>query len=1039
LESNTRQLSLPLSPPSRGERTASEASPTAEAGSASRLVGALAAFCREHPLGEKILVAPDRIVGRQLTDAVARLLAPGGWINLRVETVGTLAHSIVGPDLAAEGRRTLSRAQRVAVVEKICGEVLSDESYFGGLRRSPGFHRALSRTIDEIRASGIDPSAIAGRSLEDARKAADLAALLRAYEAELGRRFADGPGILRRAVAAIGRRAPQGGPWVLLPDRPSLAPAEMDLLRGFAGERLIVLATDDPGQAAAGASELRFRRAVGEENEIRDVFRRALAESIPFDQIEILYTDRSTYLPLAYELARQYDIPATFVDRIGVAYTRPGRAALGFLDWLRCDFGEHELRRLLTVGALDLPTLSGSRSLSGAGAARILRQARIGWGSSRYPVCLDALAETRRYRRKNGGEEEARDEEAAARRRDDLAAVRRLSGTLIEAAPVRALSDAVSLRDLSGACAAIVRDFARSVSEVDGIAKTAIPAVLDDLAFLESEPIPLREAASRIREAIADLFVGGSSVTYPKPGAVHFAGVSNGGYTGRPRTFVIGLDESRHPGAGLQDPVLLDGERRRINRAGARGELALRGDAPREKGEALRATLARLRGTVTLSFSCIDLSEDREQFPAGDLVDLFRAATRRPEADSAALAEAAGAPAGYFPEEGAFLDRSEGWLGALRASGHPAAGRGVVLSAHPWLAAGDTARTARRSSTFTAWDGAISSAGTSLDPRDSGEVMSASRLQTLADCPFSYFLRYVLRVEPPEEVSRDEGVWLAPVDLGGLLHEVFREFMEGEAAGVEGRSATERGERLERTAERAIERWRRAVPPPNPAALERQRLDVRRACETFLRSESRAGAGISPRHFEIGFGYPGASPDPVLGDTAAVEIAAGSVGAIRVRGSIDRVDRAEDGSYEIWDYKTGSAFSYDPTKGIDGGRRIQHAVYAAAFEDLLRRAGLSGRVARAGYIFTGPRSDGRREDFGWDPRELRATLGHLCEVLRDGAFLHGIDAKESCAFCPYESVCGGRFDAAEAAGRKAGDPRSRGLAALAALGWGSFS
>ncbi len=982
-------------------------------------------------------MVPDRIVGRQLTDAAARHLSPGGWINLRVETVGTLAHSIVGPDLAAEGRTTLSRAQRVAIVEKICGDVLPEGSYFGGLRRSPGFHRALSRTIDEIRSSGIPPQAIAARSLEDPRKAADLAALLRAYESELGRRFADGPGILRRAIAAVGERKGNGEPWTLLPDRPPLAPAEADLLRGFAGKRLVVLATDDPGQAASGAADFRFRRAVGEENELRDVFRRALAESIPFDQIEILYTDRSTHLPIAYELARQYDIPATFVDRIGVAYTRPGRAVLGFLDWLKSDFGEHELRHLLSVGALDLRALSGSRSLSGPGAVRVLRDARVGWGSARYPVCLDALAETRRYRGRDGARgEEERDEEAAARRLDDLSAVRRLAEALIETAPVGAASDAVSLARLAGACAALVRDFSRSVSELDGVAKTAIAAVLDDLTLLENEPLPLRDAASRIREAIADLFVGGSSVTYPKPGAIHVAGISNGGYTGRPRTFVVGLDESRHPGAGLQDPVLLDGERRRINRAAAPGELSLRGDAPRERGEALRATIARLRGTVTLSYSCVDLAEDREQFPAADLVDLFRSVTRRPEADSAMLAREAGAPAGYFPEDGAALDRSEGWLSSLRFSGSPAGGRGLVLAAHPWLASGDAARTARRSSSFTPWDGAVPSAGTTLDPRDSGDLMSASRLQTLADCPFSYFLRYVLRIEPPEEVSRDEGVWLAPVDLGSLLHEVFREFMAAEAAGGERRPPAEAGGRLAEAADRAIERWRRAVPPPNASALERQRIDIRRACETFLRSESRAGAGISPVHFEITFGYPDASPDPALGDTSAVEIPVTN-GAIRVRGSIDRVDRAEDGSYEVWDYKTGSAFAFDPRKGIDGGRRIQHALYAAAFEEMLRRAGLPGRVARAGYIFTGPRGDGRREDFGWDPAELRTALDRLCEVLRAGAFLHGTDAKESCAFCPYESVCGGRSGAADAARRKFSTPGSAGLAALAALGGSS--
>ena len=1034
-EANSRQLPLPLSSPASGNPEGAPSPAAADVPATSRLVASLAAFCREHPLDEKILVAPDRIVGRQITDAVARLLSPGGWVNLHVETVGSLAHAIAGPEIAAERRTSLSRAQRVAIVEKICAEALDDGAYFGALRRSAGFHRVLSRTIDELRSSGIDPAILRKGPLENGRKASELAALLAAYDAELGARFADAAGVLRRAIALAEGGAPPSRPWVIRLDRPALSGAEEDLLRRFAGDRLVVAATDDPDERPR-ADAFHFRRAVGEENELREVFRRALAESIPWDRIEILYTDRSTYLSLAYELSRQYDVPATFVDRIDVAYTRPGRAAIAFLDWLSADFGERELRSLLTAGALDLRKLSGSASLTAAGAARILREAKIGWGSERYLACLGALEETRRYGGGAAGAREADppEAEAAARRRRDLASVRLLARRLIAAAPVRSAEDTVTLEALAGACAGVVGDFARVASELDGAAKTAIASVLGDLGFLAVDPMPLRSAALRIREAIADLFVGGSAVTYPRPGMIHVAGYQDGGHTGRPYTFIVGLDESRHPGSGMQDPVLLDGERHRVNAAGVPAALALRGDAPRERGEALRATIARLRGDVTLSWSCHDLAEDREQFPAAALLDLFRRVNGDPAADSDALAAAAGPPAGYFPAA-APLDPSEWWLAALRRTGQPRSGRPPVLEAYPWLEAGDAARAARASDRFTAWDGAVAGAGTALDPRESGEVVSASRLQLLADCPFSYFLRYVLRIEPPEEVARDPGVWLGPPDLGKLLHEVFREFMEEEAGRERRRSGAEADRGLDAVADRAIERWRRTAPPPNEAALERQRRDIRRACATFLRSEEREAARIAPRHFEIGFGFDGAPPDPVLGDTGTVSIDLGRGVRVRVRGNIDRVDRAEDGSWEIWDYKTGSAFGYDPAKGMHGGRRIQPAFYSAAFEELLRRAGLEGEVSRAGYIFTGPRGDGRREDFGWSREAFRKTVRDLCDVLRSGAFLHAIDAKEGCAFCPYQTVCGGRGRAADAAARKLANARDGALAVFQALGW----
>ena len=840
--------------------------------------------------------------------------------------------------------------------------------------------------------------------------------ILRAYENALGTTLVDRPAILRRAIAAV-RRGQGGTPRLLIPARRKLSPIEREFVEALAGTAVTPLPEDAPEDWLRPGNRHRFFRAVGEENEIREIFRRALAERIPFDEVEVLYTDRSSYLSLAYELAEQYGVPATFFDRIDVAYTRPGRAVLGFLDWLTSDFGERELRSLLRAGALDVGKLSGVDDLTGAGAARILRRARIGWGGGRYLPRLRSYAASVRAgeasRRRRG--EDERDPARTEREIRNAAAVERLVDRMLRSAPVSTVGDRVSLRALSAACAAVVEAFARSASELDGVAAAAIPRVLDDLAFLGDEPSPLPDAAARIREAVSDLFVGGSPVTQPRPGGIHFAGIEDGGFTGRPHTFIVGLDESRHPGGGLQDPVLLDAERRRLNASEA-VELPMRGDSASERTRGVFAAIARLRGNVTFSYSCHDLAEDREIFPSAALLEVFRAVSGEPEAGAAALAAAGGPPAGYFPDRSA-LDGAEWWLGKLRETGRPLAGRAAVEHAYPGLADGTAAREARLSDRITRWDGAIESAGSSLDPRENGGPISASRLQALADCPFAYFVRYVLGAEPPDEIAREPGVWLGPMDLGSLLHEVFREFMEETAAAGRKPALSRDRARIEGIAGEAIERWKREVPPPNDAVLERQRRAVMRACETFLRSEEREGS-IEPFGFEVGFGS---------GPADEIAIAAGKGTTVRVRGSIDRVDRAADGSYEIWDYKTGSNFAYDPSRGLDGGRRIQPAFYAAAFEERLRRSGNPGRVSKAGFIFVGPRSDGRREDFGYDRGELPRVLSKLCDVLASGAFLHGTG--DCCAFCPYESVCGGRVAAVAAARRKTSDPDNARLAA----------
>src|SRR5262249_1484277 len=67
----------------------------------------------------------------------------------------------------------------------------------------------------------------------------------------------------------------------------------------------------------------------------------------------------------------------------------------------------------------------------------------------------------------------------------------------------------------------------------------------------------------------------------PRPGCMHVAPALSGGHTGRPNTFIIGLDDNRFPGGGFQDPL--------------RDDLAAR-LAELEKPRGLRALWARLFG-----------------------------------------------------------------------------------------------------------------------------------------------------------------------------------------------------------------------------------------------------------------------------------------------------------------------------------------------------------------------------------------------------------------------------------------------------------
>ena len=72
------------------------------------------------------------------------------------------------------------------------------------------------------------------------------------------------------------------------------------------------------------------------------------------------------------------------------------------------------------------------------------------------------------------------------------------------------------------------------------------------------------------------------------------------------------------------------------------------------------------------------------------------------------------------------------------------------------LAADLTLARERGSDRFTVFDGWIPEPGPELDPTAPvGPAVSASRLETLGQCPLKYFFRYVLEIEPPEELTLD--------------------------------------------------------------------------------------------------------------------------------------------------------------------------------------------------------------------------------------------------------------------------------------------
>jgi len=1018
------------------------------------LTGALAHVCAEEPLAEKWLFAPSRRVGLQWLDAVARSGRP--VLNVRVTTLPHFAALLADPVLADQRRELLREPRAVLLTQRLLRELRGrKDAYLAAQNPSPGLVRSVHATLRDLRLAGVRSDALRARDFETTTKGRELIRLLSAWEQALDAlRLADPAEVLYCAIERVDKepvlftdptrlllpgsmaadlRGLERRLWQALPEalREELSedgpPSASDEALNDARRLAWVL---DPASAPPPREDgtVSVFRALGERSEIREVLRRVVEAGIPFDQVEIVHTDASAYVPALYaELGRLLDLPVhelpvTFAEGLSARLARPGRALLAWASWIQEDFPQPILTQMLADGLLNVST----ESPRSAQLAECLRALPVGLGRDRYLSAIDAALH-QAARAQSAPSKRDPDISAptsgddAARRRAGLERLHALLAELFECAP---RLDSASAAQILRAAETFLQNHARVAERIDAYARDALLEEVQATAQgLEQDPATAAEFdpwayLTRLGDSVRILGHG------PLPGRLHVSSLGVGGHAGRPHVFLVGLDDVRFPGAGLQDPVLLDGERGRLS-----GELSTAHARLARRTQELGALLARQRGRLTLSYACRDVAEDRDRFPAPPILAAYRILTGAQDATAQDLDQWLGAPvAAAADAPPRTLDAGEWWVARLCAGPLPDRAADAVSAAFAHLGRGFAAQRARESDAFTAYDGFVPQAGQDLDPTlPQGPVLSASRLELLGACPLAYFFRYVLGAAPPEDWQADPAVWLAPEERGELLHRVFREFM----AQLQG--AGERPDfardliRLDAILDRAVRAQRRDHPPASEGVFAREQDELRRMARIFVREEEAMSHEAAPMWFEVSVGLPPEADGTALDTPEPTALTLSPHATIRARARIDRVDRviADPKTYRLWDYKTGSASRYRPSKPhrrddpFDQGRVVQNALYFHIAQARLRAAvDPEARVREFGYFFPSVREHGER--ITWTAQELaagRETLARLVALLRSGAFPASDDPEEWKA-TDYETAIGPLDQAADQVRRK---------------------
>jgi RecB family exonuclease len=425
--------------------------------------------------------------------------------------------------------------------------------------------------------------------------------------------------------------------------------------------------------------------------------------------------------------------------------------------------------------------------------------------------------------------------------------------------------------------------------------------------------------------------------------------------------FVLGLAEGLCPSRRREDPLLPDSARSLTG-----GVLPTLRERLDQQHAHFLAALAGARRSV-LSFPRGNLRRGGELVPSRWLVPTLRLLTgdesmQATTWDSNANAHiekisshAAGVESTAFPATAQEWRQQAALVGALQ---------------DPIVSATITLRRARGSPVFTRFDGNLTGVGGLPDPT-AGRAVSPTSIESWVNCPHGYFTRIILGVSPVE--APEDIVSIAATDRGTLVHDILDRFISEHLASPPGPGDSwtdvDRERLLAIAAEEFAETESQGL-TGFPLLWEQARDAVRTDLEVFLVEDDkrRLADRLTPIDTELPFGFDGTVP---------VELDLRDGRTLALRGKADRLDRADDGTLVVVDYKTGSAKPFQEISQlnpVEHGSKLQLPVYALAARASLRES--TARV-RSEYWFTSRKGKFTRIGYQVDDDVLAATRNAL--------------------------------------------------------------
>lgn len=985
------------------------------------------------------------------------------------------AHRFTLPQLAAALAAAPSAERGLAPLNRLGMEALAARAvhqaarrgaleYFTPVATSPGFARALARTIEQLRMEETPPRALAGSG----PPGRDIAELLQSYESLLAEgRLADftlllhmaaqaaeegshrlaalplllldvpvSSAIAARFVARLIHRSP--GAMVALTDADEESARRLSRMLSFDTATLPDSSTgalarlrrylfhSEAADRQDGDESLGFFSAAGEGLECIEIARRIqerASRGVPFDAMAILLRAPERYQPLLEEALGRANIPFHFTR----GSVRPDPAGRAFLALLTCaseNFPAGRFAEYLSLG--EAPRFEGSKAMAAGAAFQAAEDDLLfrrgffaeameegedepapatpaGW--EQLIVDAAVVGGRARWERRLRGLENELQLRIDAMEEDDETRRLHLERQLGELRVLESIALPVIERLDALPKSAPWREWLEKLSALAEMTLRRPDSVLLALNELwgmgDVGPVTLEEVILVLTDRLRFLR---RSPTRRRYGQVWIATIEEARGHCFEAVFLPGLAEGVFPKKAFEDPLLLDDYRRRISDG-----LPCRDDRVAAERLRLHIAAAAATGQLVVSYPRIDSRQNRQRVPSFYAMEVVRAAEGAlPDLKQFERRAAAGSltrlgwPAPNDPRHA--VDALEYDLACLQAALAMPKGEARGAARYLFSLNAHLARSmrARHRRWQRQW-----SADDGLMQRDE-ETAALLERQRLTSRSWS--------------ASSLQHFGACPYRF--LLHGVYRFRPREESAPLEVMDPLTRGSLFHAVQFALFQRAPNATPAEwlilidevldEVAAREEERLapaipriwkseieDLRADLRGWLRRMPRDAAGWEPIHSEYSFGL----PDETGRDPASSDEPARVLDGVLLRGSVDWIERnRQTGQLRITDHKTGRP-PKDKPRHVGGGAILQPLLYALAAEDRLGQP-----VAAARLYFCTQRGayEEASVELGEQGRQkVKAALVIIDEAI-EKPFLPAAPQDGGCKYCDYRIACGPR-------------------------------